>query len=141
MTTTLTDTSAQPGRKTVWIARAVYVLTTLFMLFDCGGKYFMAPGVADAFQRQGMPLSFAPAIATLLLVLTVLYVVPRTSVLGAVLLTGYFGGAYACNFRAGFSPFETLFPVIFGALMWAPIYLLEPRVRVLLPIRRTVGSA
>lgn len=121
---------------TVWIARVLYGLATLFMLFDSGAKYFMAPGVADAFHRQGMPLSLAPAIATLLLVLVAAYVIPRTSVLGAVLLTGYFGGACACNLRAGFSPFETIFPVIFGAIVWTPIYLLNARVRALLPVLR-----
>jgi len=105
------------------------------MLFDSGAKFFMAPGVADAFHRQGMSLSLAPTIATLLLVLTALYLIPRTSVFGAVLLTGYLGGACACNLRAGFSPFETLFPVIFGIIVWAPIYLLNERVRALIPIQ------
>ena len=79
-------------------------------------------------------MSLAPLIATILLVLTALYVIPRTSVLGAVLLTGYFGGACACSLRAGFGPFETLFPVIFAAIVWAPIYLLNERVRALIPI-------
>jgi hypothetical protein len=106
------------------------------MLFDAAGKIFIAPGVADAFHRQGMPLSLAPVIAALLLVLTALYVIPRTSIFGAVLLTGYFGGACACNLRAGFSAFETLFPVIFGVIVWIPIYLLNERVRSLIPIQR-----
>jgi hypothetical protein len=118
-----------------WVARVLYGLTTLFMLFDSGGKYFMAPGVADAFHRLGLPLSLAPIIATLLLTLTVLYVVPRTSVFGAVLLTGYLGGACACNLRAGSSPFETLFPVIFGIIVWIPIYLLNERIRSLIPLQ------
>ena len=123
-------------RSTLWIARGLYGLATLFMLFDSAAKFFMLPGVADAFHRQAMPLSLAPVIATLLLVLTVLYVIPRTTVLGAVLLTGYFGGACACNLRAGFTPFETLFPVIFGAIVWTPIYLLNEDVRALLPVVR-----
>jgi len=128
--------TGRPSRVTVWIARGLYGLATLFMLFDSGAKFFMAPGVADAFRRQGMPLSLAPAIATLLLVLVAVYLIPRTSVLGAVLLTGYFGGACACNLRAGFSPFETIFPVVFGAIVWTPIYLLNQRVRALLPVQR-----
>jgi hypothetical protein len=127
---------ASQSRRNLWVARALYGFATLFMLFDSGAKFFMAPGVADAFQRQGMPLSLAPTIASLLLVLVALYVIPRTSVLGAVLLTGYFGGACACNLRAGFAPFETLFPVIFGVIVWAPIYLLHERVRALIPIER-----
>ncbi len=125
------------SRSSLWIARGVYALAALFMLFDAGAKIFIAPGVADAFQRQGMALSLAPVIAALLLVLVALYVVPRTSVFGAVLLTGYFGGACACNLRAGFTAFETLFPIIFGAIVWVPIYLLNERVRSLIPIQRS----
>jgi DoxX-like family len=128
--------STKHGRLTLWTARGLYGLATLFMLFDSGAKYFIAPGVADAFHRQDMSLSLAPVIATILLVLTVLYVIPRTSVFGAVLLTGYFGGACACNLRAGFTLFETLFPVIFGIIVWAPIYLLNKDVRALIPILR-----
>lgn len=125
---------ADQSRPTRGIARGVYVLAVLFMLFDSGAKFFMAPGVAAAFQRQGMPLSLAPLIAALLLILTALYLIPRTSVFGAILLTGYFGGACACNLRAGFSPFEILFPVIFGIVVWIPIYLLNDRVHALIPI-------
>ena len=133
MESTLLATARLP-RPTLWIARGLYVVATLFMLFDSSAKFFIAPGVADAFHRQGMPLSMAPVIATILLVLTALYVIPRTSVFGAVLLTGYFGGACACSLRAGFGPFETLFPVIFATIVWAPIYLLNQRIRVLIPI-------
>lgn len=134
MESSLPATARQP-RLTLWIARGMYVVATLFMLFDSSAKLFIAPGVADAFHRQGMPLSLAPIIATILLVLTALYVIPRTSVFGAVLLTGYLGGACACSLRAGFGPFETLFPVLFGIIVWAPIYLLNERVRALIPIQ------
>lgn len=127
---------ARQPRLTLWVARTLYGLATLFMLFDAGAKFVMAPGVADAFHRQGVALSLAPIIASILLVLVALYLIPRTSVFGAVLLTGYFGGACACNLRAGFAPFETLFPVIFGVIVWAPIYLLDGRVRALIPIKR-----
>ncbi len=120
----------------IWLARAIAALVVLFMLFDVAGKYMMPAAVTDAFARQGMPLHFAPLIATLLLVLTVLYVVPRTRVLGAVLVTGYLGGACATNLRASFTPFEVLFPVVFGILMWVPVYMSDDRVRALLPLRR-----
>lgn len=125
----------QTSRSATWTARIIQALVVLFMLFDVFGKYMRPEPVTSAFARQGMPIELAPLIGTLLLVLTVLYVFPRTSVLGAVLLTGYFGGACAANLRAGFTPFETLFPVLFGMLMWVPVYLLEPRVRALLPLR------
>src|SRR6185437_16308720 len=91
----------RPSRSTLWTARVIEILAVLFMLFDVVGKYTRPEPVVSAFARQGMPLSLAPVIGTLLLVLTVLYVFPRTSVLGAVLLTGYFGGAVTANLRAG----------------------------------------
>lgn len=125
-----------PSRSTLWTGRVIEILVVLFMLFDVVGKYTRPEPVVSAFARQGMPIALALLIGTLLLALTVLYVLPTTSVLGAVLLTGYFGGACAVNMRAGFSPFEILFPVFFGVLMWVPLYLLEPRVRALLPLRR-----
>lgn len=127
--------TTQPIRSALWIARAIEGLVVLFMLFDVVGKYLKPEPVVSAFARQGMPIALAPVIGTLLLVLTALYVLPRTSVLGAVLLTGYFGGACAANMRAGFSPFEILFPVLFGMLAWVPLYMLEPRLRTLLPFK------
>jgi hypothetical protein len=125
-----------PARSTSWSARILQTLVVLFMLFDVAGKYMLPEPVVSAFARQGMVVGLAPVIGTLLLVLAVLYVVPRTSVLGAVLLTGYLGGACAVNMRAGFTPFETIFPVLFGILMWVPVYMLEPRARLLLPFVR-----
>ena len=133
MQSTLT---VETPRAALWTARALEILVVLFMLFDIFGKYMRPEPVVSAFARQGMPIALAPVIGTLLLILTVLYILPRTSVLGAVLLTGYLGGACAVNMRAGFSPFETIFPVLFGCLMWVPVYLLEPRVRALLPQRK-----
>jgi uncharacterized membrane protein len=124
------------SRTAVLTARVLYVLAVLFMLFDVFGKFALPAPVIDAFHRQGMPLTLAPVIGGLLLLLTTLYVIPRTSILGAILLTGYFGGACATNMRAGFGTFETLFPVFFGVLVWIPIYLLHERVRALIPIQR-----
>jgi hypothetical protein len=128
--------SVRRPRLALGIARALYGLATFFMLFDAGAKLFTAPGVAEAFSRLGIPLTQAPLIATILLVLTALYLNPRTSVFGALLLTGYFGGACACNLRAGSGPFETLFPIFFATIVWAPIYLLNTRVRALIPIQQ-----
>jgi hypothetical protein len=70
-----------------------------------------------------------------LMVCTVLYLVPATAVLGAILLTGYLGGAVATHVRAGHSPFEVLFPVIFGALLWVGLVLRDRRLRSLVPWR------
>jgi hypothetical protein len=119
----------------VWTARVLGTLVALFLLFDAFGKFAKPQPVTDAFARQGMPISLAPVIGSILLALVILYLVPRTRVFAAILLTGYLGGAVAINLRAGFSPFETVFPIIMGAIAWAPIYLVDERVRALIPLR------
>ncbi len=129
-----------PSRTTpkaaLWVARSIATLAVLFMLFDVFGKFAKPAPVVDAFARQGMPIGLAPVIGTILLVLAVLYIIPRTRTFAAILLTGYLGGACASNLRAGFSLFETLFPVFFGVLVWAPLYLTDERVRALIPFHR-----
>jgi hypothetical protein len=113
------------------------------MLFDAIGKLIRpAPApIVDAFARLGFPLPLASSIAILLLVSTILYAVPRTTVLGAVLLTGYLGGAVAIQLRAGSPLFETMFPVIFGVIAWAGIYLRDPRLSAHLPLNSKRGIA
>jgi hypothetical protein len=86
--------------------------------------------VVEAFARLGYPLSASVGIGILELVFTALYVVPRTAALGAVLLTGYLGGAVATQLRAGSGWFETIFPVIIGAIVWGGLALRDARVRV-----------
>jgi hypothetical protein len=83
----------------------------------------------------GLPASLTVPIGVLLLGCTLLYTIPRTAVLGAVLLTGYLGGALVIQLRVGHPVFECAFPVIFGGLVWAGIFLREPRLRALLPFR------
>jgi len=125
----------------LWTGRVLTGLTTLFMLFDAIGKFVKptpAP-ISEAFARLGFPLPLAGPIAILLLVSTILYAVPRTAVLGAVLLTGYLGGAVAIQMRAGSSSFETVFPVLFGIIAWAGIFLRERRLLEVFPLRRTCG--
>jgi hypothetical protein len=107
------------------------------MLFDAIGKLIRpipAP-ISDAFARLGFPLSLAGSVAILLLIATIVYAIPRTAVLGAVLLTAYLGGAVAIQLRAGSSTFETVFPVIFGILAWAGVLLREPRLLQVFPRR------
>ncbi len=118
----------------MWMARVFGILSVLFLLFDVVGKFVMPQPVADAFNRQGMPLADAPLIGSLLLALIVLYVIPATRILGVVLMTGYLGGAVCANLRAGFPPFEVCFPIIMGVIVWAPVYLTDARVRELIPL-------
>jgi hypothetical protein len=119
-----------------WTGRVLTGLTVLFMLFDAVGKFAKFPQVTEAFVRLGLPLSTATSIGALLLVSTVLYAIPRTAVLGAVLLTGYLGGAVAIHLRAGSSVFEMVFPVIFGVVAWGGVYLRECGLRRVFPVRR-----
>ncbi|MBS1805955.1 MAG: DoxX family protein [Acidobacteria bacterium] len=119
-----------------WTGRILTGLTILFMLFDAFGKFAKPIQVTDAFTRLGLPLSTSTTIGILLLVSTIVYAIPRTAVLGAVLLTGFLGGAVAIHLRAGSTTFEQVFPVIFGIVAWAGVYLRECGLRRVFPVRR-----
>ena len=119
-----------------WTGRVLSGLTVLFMLFDAWGKFTKPVQVTDAFARLGLPLSMSTTIGTLLLISTLLYAIPRTAVLGAVLLTGFLGGAVSVQMRADDTTFEQVFPVIFGILMWGGIYLRECGLRRVFPVKR-----
>jgi hypothetical protein len=136
------DMIAEPVRNSggfskgrVFTGRVLSALVVAFMLFDAAGKFFMPAPVVDAFKRLGVPLSVGLSIGLLLLMCTIVYAIPRTAVLGAVLLTGYLGGASAIHLRAGITVFETIFPIIFGVIAWAGIYLREPKVGKVVPVR------
>jgi hypothetical protein len=86
--------------------------------------------------RLGFPTNLGMTLAVLLGVSTLLYAIPKTAVLGAVLVTGYLGGAVAIQLRAGSPTFETVFPVIFGVVVWAGVYLRECRLWSVFPLRR-----
>jgi hypothetical protein len=107
----------------------------LFFVFDGVGHLMKPAPVVEAFARLGYPLSASVGIGILLLVCTAIYLVPKTWVLGAIALTGYLGGAVSTHVRAGSSMFETIFPVIFGVLVWLGIYLRDVRLRALIPLR------
>src|SRR5258708_17865579 len=125
-----TNASAAPAAKgKLWTGRVFTTLATLFLLFDAVGKLMMPAPVVEASARLGFPLALSVSIGILLATCTLLYAIPRTAVLGAVLLTGYLGGAVAIQMRAGSPMFETVFPVLFGVIAWAGIYLRECRLR------------
>lgn len=130
----LQSSTLPPAR--LWTGRILTALATLFLLVDAVGKIAMPPQVMNAFVRLGFPTRRSPDVALLLLVSTLLYAFPRTSVFGAVLLTGFLGGAVAVQLRAGSPTFETVFPVLFGVLVWAGIYLRECRLGQVFPLRR-----
>lgn len=111
-------------------------LVGAFMLMDAVVKLIQpAPQqVAEAFQRTGWPMDLSVTLGVILLICTVFYLIPRTAVLGAILLTGYLGGAVATNLRLHNPAFNTLFPLIFGILAWLGVWLRERKVGEVFPL-------
>jgi len=117
----------------VWAGRALSGLVVLFLTFDAAIKFAKPAPVVEAFAHVGWPIDLAPVIGTILLACTALYAIPRTAILGAVLLTGYLGGAVATHLRAGDLLFShLLFPTYMGALLWNGLYLRDRRLRALI---------
>jgi len=105
------------------------------MLFDCITKILRLPQVVDATVKVGYPASTVLPIGVTLLICVILYIIPRTSILGAVLIVGYLGGAVATNVRASQPAFNSAFAITFGVLTWLGLYLREPRLRALVPLK------
>jgi hypothetical protein len=122
-------------RRTFWAGRVVSALPALFLLVDAVMKLVKPAPVAEATLALGYPESVILGLGIVLLACTLLYLIPRTAVLGAILLTGYLGGAVATHVRVGDGTFSVVFPVILGAFLWAGLYLRDERVRSLLPWR------
>ena len=120
----------------LWTGRILSGLMALSFIFDGVGHLMKPAPVVEAFVRLGYPLSASAGIGLLALICTAIYVTPKTSVLGAILLTGYLGGAVSTHVRAGSSMFEMIFPVILGALVWLGIFVRDAELRRLIPLRR-----
>ena len=120
----------------LWTGRVLSALPVLYLLLVGGTRLLRVEGVMEWFTGLGWPASLAVPTAILELACTALYVYPRTAVLGALLLTGYLGGATATNLRAGSDAFHILLPVLVGALLWGGLYLREARLHPLLPLRK-----
>jgi hypothetical protein len=124
---------------TVWTGRILTALVVLFLLFDCSIKLLKLPAAVAGSMQLGYSEKLVPVIGAILFVCVVFYLIPRTNVLGAILLTGYLGGAAASSIRAEKPLFNDLFPIIFAALMWLGLYLRDPRVRELIPLKSSQG--
>ena len=123
------------SKKGLWAGRILSGLVVLFLIPDGIFKFIKPAPVVDAFAHVGWPMSASVTIGILLLTCTVLYVIPRTSVLGAILLTAYLGGAVATHLRVGDPLFShTLFPTYLGIMLWLGLYLREERLRALIPL-------
>jgi DoxX-like protein len=130
------DTHALPGSKRLRLTGLILsFVPAMFLLFDGIMKLVQPAPVVEATVKLGYPESVLVGLGIVLIACTVLYLIPRTAVLGAILLTGYLGGATASHVRVGEGWFPTLFPVVFGALLWGGLYLRDERLRTLLPLR------
>jgi DoxX-like family len=127
---------ANESKGMLWTGRVLSGLMALFFVFDGVGHLMKPAPVVEAFARLGYPLSASVGIGVLALICTAIFVTPRTSVLGAILLTGYLGGAVSTHVRAGSTLFETIFPVILGVLVWAGIFVRDAQLRKLIPVQR-----
>lgn len=127
--------TARGSKAVVWVGRVISALPVLMMLFGASMTFAKRPEVTEGLKNVGYPEHLAMPLAIVQVVCCFLYVLPRTSVLGAILLTGYLGGATATHVRLG-QPFHMA--VIVGVLVWLGLLLRERRLRTLLPLRRPV---
>lgn len=119
----------------LWASRILGGVASLFLLVDGGMKLFKPPVVVEATVQLGYPESVIIGLGVVLLICTVLYLIPRTAALGAVLVTGYLGGAIASQVRVGAPVFNIAFAVTVAAMIWGGLWLRDVRVRAMLPLR------
>jgi hypothetical protein len=133
------DSQTAPVSKgALWAGRIMSTLVILFLAFDIVIKFVkpVPPPVMEALAHVGWSVNLVPVLGILLLVSTALYIIPITSVLGAILLTGYLGGAIATHLRVADPLFShVLFPTYLGVLLWGGLYLRDDRLRALIPLR------
>jgi len=123
------------GRVALWVGWILSAAPILLMAFGAAMVFVGSPQMRDEFvNRFGYSASFAPILGMLELGCVVLYAIPQTAVLGAIVMTGYLGGAVATHVRIGDPGF--VIPLALGIVVWGGIYLREPRLRALLPLRR-----
>src|SRR5579863_6810658 len=126
-----TETPATPAaaecKKMIWAGRLVSALPALFLLMDAVMKFIKPQPVIKATTELGYSKSVILPLGAVLLICTLLYLIPATAFLGAILLTGYLGGAVASHLRAGAGWFPVTFPAMVGALLWLGLWLREPR--------------
>ena len=120
--------------KSVLIGRGISGLVVLFMLFDGVSKVVVEQHVVKAMTELGWPLEQTVGLGILVIACTAIYIIPRTSVAGAILLTGFLGGATAAKVRI--EEASAFFSIAMGVLVWLGLFLRDERLRALLPVRR-----
>jgi DoxX-like family len=125
--------TTRPTHKKNWTARILGALLVLFLVVDGAGKVLSLAPYVEGTAKVGYPAGALVPLGIVLLTSTILYAIPRTAVLGAILLTGYLGGAVATHVRLG-QPF--IVPTVFGIIVWGCLYVRDGRLRTLLPFVR-----
>ncbi len=126
-------TQAAPvSKKRLWAGRVMSALPVLVLVFSAVMKFIKPAAVVEGFTHVGWPERYALGLGIVELGCTVVYLIPRTAVLGAILMTGFLGGAIATHVRIG-EPFYL--QVILGMLVWGGLYLRDARLRALIPFR------
>lgn len=126
--------TAPVSKPMLWAGRVLSSLSILFLLLDGVMKIFKPAFVVEATVRLGYPESVIVPLGIVLTVSTILYAIPRTAVLGAILLTGYLGGAVDTHVRFYEGVFPVVFPIIFGVLLWGGLWFRDNRLRELIPL-------
>ena len=135
MHSSVQSASAATSRKALWAGRILTGLIALALFLDSAAKLMKAPAAVEGTVQLGFQPTVLVGLGITLLCSVLLYLVPRTAVLGAILLTGYLGGAVATQVRVGNPLFSyTLAPVYLGILIWLALYLRLPRLRAVLPL-------
>ena len=130
------DAQSALSKGRLWTGRIMSGLPALFLLVDGVGKLVKPAPVVEGTVQLGYPESVLLGLGIVLLTCTVLYMIPRMAILGAILLTGYLGGAIATHVRVGSPLFShTLFPVYIAVLIWGGLYVRDDRLRALIPLR------
>ena len=130
------DDSRQGSKARIWVARVLSGVAILFMLFDSTIHLMVIQPVVDSFNQLGYPADLSVTLGIIELACLVLYVIPRTAVLGSILLTGYLGGAIAIQLRIHAPLFSTtLFPIYIGVMLWGGLYLRDGFVQRIIPLR------
>lgn len=133
VTTANTTTSSKPM---TWASYALSGLAIAFLLFDSIIKVVQAAPAVESTVQLGYPAGIIVTLGLAELVCLALYAFPRTAVLGAILLTGWFGGAMATHVRAGSPAFSVIFPILVGLMVWGSLFLRDARLREIFPFRR-----
>jgi len=120
------------SKKLYWAGWVMSALPSAMLIFSGVMKLTQSEQIVEGFTHLGYDPKIAMGLGIVELACTIIYLIPQTAVLGAILLTGYLGGATATHLRIGEPYFMT---VIFGAVLWGGLYLRDPRIRALLPLR------